>query len=210
MSSPFKAVSLLIVALFFVCSCTHTDKAETLQQHIIDLDRVSEIATEAKQFCQNRNLNTDFFILIDLGRHSGLKRFYIWDFATGNIAESYLVSHGCCNKPWRQDMSKQSAGVSNVDGSHCSSVGKYIIGERGPSSWGIRVKYLLHGLDPTNSNALKRAIVLHSWEEVPDNEVYPKGTPEGWGCPAISDNAMRAVDQRLKSANKRVLMWIVK
>ena len=73
---------------------------------------------------------------------------------------------------------------------------------------GIHVKYLLHGLESSNSIALRRDIVLHSWERVSDEEVYPDGTPEGWGCPAVSDNDMRLIDQKLKSLGKKVLMWV--
>ncbi|MEO8240620.1 MAG: hypothetical protein ABI576_21120, partial [Flavobacterium sp.] len=32
---------------------------------------------EARQYCQKNNLNEHIFILIDLGVHSGLKRFFI-------------------------------------------------------------------------------------------------------------------------------------
>ncbi|WP_317616906.1 murein L,D-transpeptidase catalytic domain-containing protein, partial [Elizabethkingia miricola] len=43
----------------------------------------------------------------------------------------------------------------------------------------------MHGLEETNSNALKRVIVFHSWDKMSDEEVFPKGSPEGWGCPAF-------------------------
>jgi hypothetical protein len=70
------------------------------------------------------------------------------------------------------------------------------------------VNYLLHGLDKTNSAAVKREIVLHSWEVVSDRAVYPNGTPEGWGCPTISNNSFKIIDPLLKSSAKPVLMWI--
>jgi len=95
------------------------------------------------------------------------------------------------------------------EGSKLSSLGRYIIKERGGSQWGIGVKYLIHGVDATNNNALRRAIVLHSWEQVPDEEVFPKGTPEGWGCPAVSNDSMREIDAMLRKAGANTLMWIV-
>ena len=106
-------------------------------------------------------------------------------------------------------MSKSNPTFSNNPNSCCSALGKYIIGERGVSNWGVRVKYLLHGMEETNSNALKRAIVFHSWERVTDYEVYPSGTPEGWGCPAISNNAFIYIDKKLQQANRRTLLWMV-
>jgi hypothetical protein len=174
-----------------------------------DMAKLKAKAQVAKQYCQDRNLNTDFCIIIDMSMHSGLKRFFVWDFNESSITDSFLVSHGACDNPWSGDYSKEQVRFSNVNESYCSSVGMYILGERGPSQWGIRIKYLMHGQEPTNNNATRRAIVFHSWEQVSNEEVYPTGTPEGWGCPAISNEAMRYVDQRLQQADKRTLMWIV-
>lgn len=106
------------------------------------------------------------------------------------------------------DFSKAAAKVSNTDGSHLSSIGKYIVASRGYSNWGINVNYKLLGQDKTNSNAEKRQIVLHSWEKVPDEETYPKGTPEGWGCPALSNASMKILDEKLKKSG-RTLLWVV-
>ena len=114
----------------------------------------------------------------------------------------------CGNKPWSGDMTKTSPVFSNTPDSHLSSLGKYRIGKRGYSNWGIHVNYRLHGLESTNSNAFSRDIVLHSWESVADLETYPKGTPEGWGCPAVSDNTMRELDSLLQNSGENVLLWI--
>ncbi len=157
---------------------------------------------EAKTYCEKNNLNKKVFILIDLGLHSGLKRFFVFDFKTNKIFKSYMVSHGCCHSPWGETMTKSNATFSNVLDSHCSSIGKYIVLNRGSSQWGIKVNYLLKGKDKSNSNAIKRSIVLHSWEAIPNDEVYPQGTPEGWGCPALSNDSMKAVDELLKKQKK--------
>jgi hypothetical protein len=45
---------------------------------------------------------------------------------------------------------------------------------------------------------------------VSDEEVYPNGTPEGWGCPTISNKSFLKLDPILKASNKPVLMWIYK
>ena len=164
---------------------------------------------EAWQYCQKNNLNENIFVLIDLGIHSGLKRFFIYDFKKNKILKSFMVSHGCGNSSWGETFTKDSVQISNESDSHCSSIGKYIVLDRGTSQWGIKVNYLLQGKDKTNSNAINRAIVLHSWEEIPDNEIYPQGTPEGWGCPAVSNESMKEMDSILRK-NKKVLLWIIK
>lgn len=89
-----------------------------------------------------------------------------------------------------------------------TSLGKFRIGERGYSNWGVNVKYLLYGLEASNKNAMRRAIVFHSWDAIPEEDVYPRGSPEGWGCPAISNNSFRNIDPMLKNSSRPVLMWI--
>lgn len=174
----------------------------------INTTAIDNKAKEALAFCRNKNYNQDFCILIDMSMHSGLNRFFLYDFKKDTISMSILVGHGCGNYPWSQDWSRDNPGFSNVDGSHKSSLGKYKIGERAHSDWGIRVKYVLHGLEKTNSNAQNRFIVFHSWEKVPEKEIYPDGTPEGWGCPTISNENMKLIDPMLKESKKPVLMWI--
>ncbi|WP_312083360.1 hypothetical protein [Epilithonimonas hominis] len=41
-----------------------------------------------------------------------------------------------------------------------------------------------------------------------DKEVYPDGSPEGWGCPTVSNNAFKEIDPLIKNCRKPVLMWI--
>ncbi|MCI9843187.1 murein L,D-transpeptidase catalytic domain-containing protein [Flavobacterium pectinovorum] len=212
----------LIFVLFcvFGFSCNKENKVMTVSENELTSEIVSKekprveinydnYYKEAQQYCKANNLNQDKFILIDLGVHSGLKRFFIYDFKDKKISKSYMVSHGCGANEWGRTSSKKDALISNEFDSHCSSLGKYVILDRGVSQWGIKVNYILKGKDKSNSNALKRSIVLHSWEAIPDEEVFPEGTPEGWGCPAVSNESMKEIDELLKT-NKKVLMWVIK
>jgi hypothetical protein len=199
-------VCLLSTALI---GCVNPNaKEEANEKPTIDIESTRAKASLALEFCKTKNFNTDFCILIDMSLHSGVKRFMVWDFKKDDIANAFLVGHGCCDNPWNSDQSKETPKFSNTDGSHCSSLGKYKIGERAYSNWGVNIKYVLHGLESTNNNALKRFVVFHSWEAVSDEEVYPNGTPEGWGCPAISNNSFKIIDPLLKASTKPVLMWI--
>ncbi len=166
------------------------------------------LSKEALHYCRTRRMDTTFYILADMRIHSGKKRLFVWDFAKQAIIDSALVSHGCCEYTWGADYSRENPKFSNTPGSLCSPAGKYKISERGQSSWGVGIKYTLLGLEKTNSLALERNIVLHSWEEITDEEVYPDGTPESWGCPAISNTFMLKLDDLLKKRKTPVLLWI--
>lgn len=199
----------LFAAYSFYSKLTHknkhiefTPRADARDK--VDSNRINENILLASQYAKKHQLNKEIQIVVDFGLHSGLERFYI--IQNGKIIKTGCVSHGCGNSPWGKTKSATNAIVSNTNDSHCSSEGHYKIGKRGVSEWGIKVNYILHGLDATNSNAQKRAIVLHSWEEISEKSVYPNGTPEGWGCPAISNELMRYLDSLIKN-EKDVLLW---
>ena len=201
-------VFILMLSTYLIGGYSPMIKNEALEKTTIDVAFTRNIASQALAFCKKQRFNTDFCILIDMRLHSGVKRFFVWDFKKGAFTNSFLVSHGCGNHPWSLDLTKENPQFSNTDGSHCSSLGKYKIGARAYSSWGVHVKYVLHGLEPTNSNASKRFIVFHSWDAVSDVEVYPNGTPEGWGCPTISNNSFKMIDPLIQSSKKPVLFWM--
>ena len=209
----------ILVLLAFQLSKKNTTIAKTksLAKNEIKVNQTNEVSPNAqlisksnfaKAYCKQYKFDTNFCCLLDLSQHSGNNRFVIWDFKNSLIIKQFPVSHGCGDSLWGADFSKTNPQFSNEFESHCSSIGKYKIGKRGYSNWGINIKYLLHGLESTNSNAMARTIVLHSWEAVSDSSTYPFGTPEGWGCPAISNNQMLFLDSMLKNAKKPVLMWL--
>ena len=188
--------SLLITFITLSISCANEDTKPNLR------------TDEALAYIKQNNMNTDFCIFIDMETHSGKERFVVWDFNQKKILKQGLVSHGCGEQPWSGDYTKEAPIFSNEFDSHLSSEGKYAIGDRAWSNWGINIKYWLKGLDSTNSNAEKRLIVLHGWESISDKEILPNGTPEGWGCPAVSNNMMTYLDTKLRYVDKPVLFWI--
>ena len=163
---------------------------------------------EALKYCIENDFNTDFYISIDMDVHSGKNRLFVYDLQKDSIMTTGLCSHGCGEHPWSYDFSKERPAFSNIEDSHQSSLGKYKIGKRGYSNFGIHVNYRLHGLESTNDNAYERDIMLHSWDMVQNKEVYPKGCPEGWGCPAVSNEMMTFLDGLFKQSDGAVLLWI--
>lgn len=164
---------------------------------------------EALSFCQKNAMNTEYYYLLDMRIHSGKKRFFVYDFTKNKYSDTAIVTHGACDVFAANPDKYEKAKFSNKNNSHCSSEGKYKIGGRDYSSWGIHVKYWLHGLEESNASAQDRIVVLHSWSAVTDAEIYPNYSPLSWGCPAVSDNFMKKLDQQLKQTGKPVLLWII-
>lgn len=162
-------------------------------------------AESAKEFIRRNGYSTDYCILIDFSIHSGKKRFFVWDYKADSILMSSLCAHG-----YGKNSTVSKPVFSNIEGSYCSSLGKYKIGVRAYSKWGINVHYKMHGLEPTNDNAFKRIVVLHSYEYIPEEETYPAHLPLGMsqGCPVISNETMRSIDELLQKQEKPLLMWI--
>lgn len=205
-----KNLFILMLGLLLLPACKLDGKQVVTEKKAagIDASKLKKQSEEAFKFCKKNRYDTLNCILVDMSVHSGNNRFMVWDFSKDTVLFAGLVSHGCGLKPWGKDRSKEEPVFSNKHDSHCSSLGKYKIGARGYSQWGIKVNYLLHGLEGSNSNALSREIVLHSWEDIPDEELYPRGTPEGWGCPAVSNELLKKLDPLLRNKSKPVLLWI--
>lgn len=197
-----KTAILLLFGLMSCMSSSENEPAPEAKNYMLQ-------HTEALAFCKKKDFNQDYYFLIDMSMHSGKKRFYVYDFKQKKVIDSNLVTHGSCDAFEDNNSKYEKAKFSNRDNSHCSSVGKYKVGKRDYSSWGIKVKYWLDGLEETNSNAKNRVVVLHSWEAVHNTEIYPKYSPLSWGCPAVSDAFMTKLDNKLQKTEKPVLLWIV-
>mgnify|MGYP003304778782 CR=1 FL=1 len=78
---------------------------------------------ELNSYCRMKGYNTNYGILVDYGKHSFKKRFFVVDLNNGDVVMKCLCSHG------RGGESTILKGeFSNVPGSYCSSLGHYKIG----------------------------------------------------------------------------------
>ncbi|GEM_PF-6247035 len=131
--------------------------------------------------------NRRYIGVIDYGRRSSEKRFFIMEVPTGKTI-SFLVAHGKNSDPGNSGWAKY---FSNAPQSKKSSLGYYLTlnryyGKHGPS---LRLK----GLSQTNSNALKRAIVIHGANYVNDGHVG-----RSWGCPAVKTSKVKLIVEKLE------------
>jgi hypothetical protein len=97
----------------------------------------------------------DMVAIADFGLHSARQRFHFVDLIDNRV-QSFHVSHGDGSDPDHDGWLKW---YSNLEGSHCTSKGAYMTRSWYVGKFGTSIR--LDGLDPTNSNALPRAIVMH-------------------------------------------------
>ena len=169
---------------------SETYSPETLQQK----------THKIKKFAAENNYDTAVAFFVDMQVKSGKERFFVVDLATDSILKKGLVAHGKGNEKFTFDRK-----FSNGAGSNCSSLGIYKIGKAYNGAFGL--SYKLYGLNKSNSNALKRYVVLHSMGSIPETESqYPITQTEG--CPAVAPAFLEDLATILDNAPKNVLLYI--
>jgi len=94
--------------------------------------------------------------IADFSRRSADARFHLLDTETGRV-ESVLVAHGRGSDPAHMGWLQR---FSNAPGSNASCHGAFLTSNEYHGKHGRSQRLI--GLDATNSNALDRAIVIHS------------------------------------------------
>lgn len=198
----FRLVALVLLSLLFL---NGVDDKKSLSVSINNPDPARY--KEALDFCKKNRLASDLAFFVDMSIHSGKKRFFIVDLKQQKILHASLVCHGM-----GKGSTMEYPVFSNEKGSNCTSLGKYKTEGRAYSNWGIHVHYKMKGLEKTNNNAFDRIVVLHSYDPVPEREIYPEHLPMGWslGCPVISNVTMTKIDSLMKKHDRPVLLWIYK
>ena len=117
--------------------------------------KLFEIAKRAQAKAGSLVWRTDYVGVADFGLRSSEPRFHFVNLEAGNV-QSYLVSHGDGSDPEHDGWLNW---FGNEHDSHCTSEGTYMTYGWYTGRFGTSIR--LEGLDPTNSNALDRAIVMH-------------------------------------------------
>ena len=104
---------------------------------------------------QSQLWRSDVVGIVDFALPSSLPRLHFADLEAGQV-HSFLVAHGKGSDPEHDGFCKH---FSNVINSEASSRGAYVTYEWYDGKYGASIR--LGGLDPDNSNAVDRAIVMH-------------------------------------------------
>ena len=159
------------------------------------------IIKNVNSYVAQNGFSTEYCFLIDMSLPSGRNRFFVYDIKKESIVFSGLVAHGCCNESFIAHPR-----FSNNSGSGCSSLGKYKIGDFYRGQWGK--SYRLYGLDQSNSNAYKRAVVIHGHACIEDKEIYPRVLCNSFGCPMVSFKFFNKLSSIIEHSDKPILLWI--
>lgn len=192
---------LLIFFSFFLTSCEVKSQENQSVNYINSEDRISQKVSEIKNFVKNSDYNSDKAFLIDFSIPSSKFRFFMIDLKTEKIIQKALVAHGSGSEAGKL---KGKLKFSNQNNSRCSSIGKYLISEKYKGQFGL--SYRLDGLDETNSNARKRAIVLHRLSCVPDIE-QKDDICLSWGCPMVSDDFFKILEEHIDKSSKKIILY---
>ena len=162
---------------------------------------VNILTKKITNYAIQNDLSTEYCFLVDMSLPSGRNRIFIYDLKKNSVIHAGLVSHGSCNETFLA-----RPRFSNATNSGCSSLGKYKVGEFYRGKYGK--SFRLYGLDDCNSNAYKRAVVIHGYDCVPDQEIYPRVLCNSFGCVMVSYNFFDKVSRIIGKTDKPIVLWI--
>jgi hypothetical protein len=162
---------------------------------------INVITNKVNSYALQNDMSTEYCFLVDMSLPSGRNRFFIYDLKKNSVVHAGLVSHGSCNETF---MARPK--FSNDSKSGCSSLGKYKVGEFYTGKYGK--SFRLHGLDNCNSNAYKRAVVIHGFDCVPDEEIYPRVLCNSLGCVMVSYKFFDKISRIIGKAEKPIVLWV--
>ncbi|MEZ0129891.1 murein L,D-transpeptidase catalytic domain-containing protein [Flavobacterium sp. LBUM151] len=165
-----------------------------------ELERFNGQLTEVKAMLNTKaNYNAKIAFFVDMKIKSGKNRFFVYDLVNDKILDEGLVANGSGS----ETKVRGELQFSNEPNSNSTSLGKYIVGKSYKGMFGK--SYRLSGLDETNSNALKRAIVLHAYSAVPEEE-QDHYISNSHGCPMVSENFFKRLEKIIDTSKSSIIL----
>ncbi len=199
---------LMAMVLNFGCKSKNVDSHIENRNTIINKDddaylkRLDKRINEINLYIENKNVyNKEIAFLLDMKISSGKNRFFVVDLQNKKIIKKGLVAHGYGSIITNTDSLK----FSNVPNTMATSIGKYRIGNSYYGKFGK--SYKLTGLDNSNSKALERNIVLHSYKDVPEQEV-DGAICLSKGCPMVSVGFFKEIEVLIDRSKRSILLYV--
>lgn len=184
MTGVMNRREILTAGLVAGASCALPARAFAQPFSATDQQRtVLGVAKEQMERVRSMLWRTDIVGVADFGMPSSLPRFHFANLESGTV-RSFLVAHGKGSDPEHDGFLHR---FSNVEGSNATSRGAFITAEWYQGKYGTSVR--LVGVDPSNSNALQRAIVMHpAWYVNPDMLARYGKIGRSDGCFAMAED----------------------
>jgi hypothetical protein len=203
-----KIIFIVIPMAILFCSFGNTSSLSVEKLHrsssltTLTEQRLLERVKTIKQFIStNSKYNKELAFFIDMRVMSGKNRFIVYDLINDKIVDQGLVAHGIGSETQNNEKLK----FSNVNSSFCTALGKYYIGKDYLGKFGKA--YKLYGLDPTNSNAFARSIVLHKYDKVPYEE-QDGAICHSLGCPMVNEIYYGRIEKLIDTSKRNIILDI--
>ncbi|WP_338839487.1 murein L,D-transpeptidase catalytic domain-containing protein [Flavobacterium ginsenosidimutans] len=193
---------VLFVTVSFFSSSKLAFKEEDDAISTIEMERInSRIADIKNMISIDSKYNQKIAFLIDMKVPSGKNRFFVYDLQKNEVVDQGLVAHGSGSETGVKGILK----FSNMPNSNCTALGRYSVGKTYKGIFGKA--YRLAGLEETNNNALKRAIVLHHYSTVPyDEQDYYISNSHG--CPMVNEQFFKRIEKIIDGSKSNIIMDI--
>lgn len=197
-----KLLSLfLFMTVGVLTGSKHYFKEETSISSV-EIERINTRLVNIKSMINiDRKYNSKIAFLVDMRIPSGKNRFFVYDLEKNQVIDQGLVAHGSGSETGVKGMLK----FSNMPNSNCTALGKYSIEKCYKGMFGKA--YKLNGLEETNCNALKRAIVLHHYSAVPyeEQDYYISNSH---GCPMVNEQFFKRIEKIIDSSKSNIILDI--
>ncbi|QSB25010.1 murein L,D-transpeptidase catalytic domain-containing protein [Flavobacterium sp. CLA17] len=197
-------MKLFYLILFVTAGFFNTSKVNFEDETLTtaDVERINFHISEIKEkIGAGSNYNGKIAFLVDMKIKSGKNRFFVYDLENDKILDQGLVAHGSGSETGVGGELK----FSNVPQSKATALGRYSIEKCYKGMFGKA--YKLAGLDETNSNALKRSIVLHKYSAVPEGE-QDHYISRSQGCPMVSEAFFKRIEKIIDTSKSKIILDI--
>ena len=195
----------LVLGVFFI---THQCKRIPPRSGSAVYTSAKEKAHSLKAYAVRNGYDTCYCFLVDYSLPSGTPRFFIWNFATDEIDFADFCMHGA-----GKGNTKSTPIFSNELGSNCSSLGRFVVRKNQHGKLlGEKRSRAIVGLDPTNSNALRRGLLIHDsyfldYQSLIPRIYLPLNGPSCSGCVTITSKGFRKAKGIINGSSKGILVW---
>lgn len=150
------------------------------------------------EFNYRKLTNSRYLTLVDFSMHASKQRMFLIDMQSGGVT-SMLTSVGRGSDP---DGNGYADSFSNEADSNQSSLGFYLTQDIYDGDHGRSLR--LDGLSPTNSNALERAIVVHTANYVSEEDHH---AGRSHGCPVVDPDNINPLIDRIQGGSLMFLFF---